>query len=387
MNPEKHRRGDITCAVAALAVLAGLVSLAVNLFSLQVSNAAEFLEKGEVQSERRVLVAAPRGRILASDGTVLAENRPVRNIVLNLDPRSFEKRSWNATVTNILGKVAKLAETLGVTNNVALTEEDCLKHIRRELALPLVVFRDIDDAQLARFSENGFRFPDFKCEETLVRSYPLGSFAGHVLGYVGRDRIGSSRARLLGGERYHFEDFEMVGKAGLEARYDDFLKGVPGEKILRVNARGFTVKETTRAHPVAGPDLVTTIDPAMQRAAERALEGVTGACVAIDPRDGSVLALASSPAFDMNRFEPAVPRDLWTNLCADAAKPLLDRAIAGAYAPGSTFKPVTGYAGVTLGLSPEEVYDCTAAFRMGQSRIRCASKWGHGPVNLEDALK
>ena len=383
MNLEHRRKGDITCLVAALVALAGFTVLAVRLSAVQLDDTLRLRFEGELQSERRVLTSGPRGRIVSSDGAVMAENRPVRNIVI--DAAAFQRRGRGATLTNILESVALVAETVGRPS--ALTERKVSAHLQRELALPLVAWADVSEEELARFAENSYRFPGFYCDETLMRRYPLGGIGAHLIGYVGRDRAGNGRDQGEGDRRFNFEEFEMTGKGGLEERYDAYLRGVPGERAVIVDARGFKVREEVRKEAESGPDLVTTIDSALQIAAEEALADVTGACVVLDPRSGAVLALASSPTFDPNEFEPYLSRELWESLRNDPAKPLLNRAVSGGYAPASTFKTITALAGLASGRSSREMYECNGAFRLGSRRIRCSSRWGHGVIDLEAALK
>ena len=135
-----------------------------------------------------------------------------------------------------------------------------------------------------------------------------------------------------------------------------------------------------------GPDLALTLDLRVQRAAERVLEGCCGACVVMDPRNGDVLAFASAPGFDPNDFVPRLSEERYAAMRADPAKPLLNRASGGTYAPGSTFKPVVALAALSLGVPPEAAYECTGVFILGEMRLRCASRWGHGVIDMRHAL-
>lgn len=376
-----HRTGDFTCIAVAALFLAGFLALAIKLHDVQIDNVAVLTYDAARQSVRRVRTPGERGRILSADGTVLAANRPTRTIVIN--PEAFQKRSWDATASNILAAVEHAANFVGRESR--LTQNDIEKHIKRNLARPLVAWKNVTDDELARFCENEIDLPGFSCEESDERMYPQGKVAAHLIGYVGRDRVRASE----GDEKMNYVEFEMCGRGGLEDRYDSFLRGVPGEKKLTVDARGFAIREWTVVEPQKGPDLVLALDMAMQYAAERELEGCKGACVALDPRDGSVLAMASSPGFDPNDFVPTLPASLWENLSKDSDKPLLNRATQGTYAPGSTFKPVTAFAGMGVGLSHTAGYDCTGAYMVGRMRIRCSHAWGHwsGRLDLADALK
>ena len=377
-NSANHRTGDITCLAFAALFLAGFSALAFKLEYVQLDNVAEMSYYAERQSVRRVKFAGERGRILTADGTILAANRPTRAIVVN--PDSYQLRTWDSTVSNILSTLSRLEPI--IERPSILQAKDIRKHLEKSIAMPIIAWRDLTDEELARFSEHQLDFPGLDCEETLERIYPQGSFASHLIGYVGRDKIKS----IDGDSRAYYVGFEMRGRAGLEVHYDSYLRGIPGEINLTVDARGFAHRQTTVLESQKGPDLVVSLDTAMQKAAEKVLEGISGACAAIDPRDGSVLVLASSPAYDPNDFVPVLRTALWKDLSKDKSKPLLNRATSGSYAPGSTFKTITAFAAMQAGVSPTEEIECSGAFVLGKMKIRCTGVWGHGPMNLERAL-
>ena len=370
---------DLSCLAVAAVFVIGLVTLAVNLREVQVTDAADYNYANARQSIRRVQTDGRRGRILDRSGRALAENR--RTVSIVCDVGAFQRRTWEATTEAIRRDIDRLGAALGRPS--ALKDQAIRRHIRQTLAMPLVVWREIDFAMLARFSEHESDFPGFRCRETDERAYPNGRLAAHVLGYVGRDR-GEAEA---GDEKFNFYYPEMRGRAGLESYYDSFLRGVPGERNLLVDARGFAIREWTVVEAQAGPDLRLTIDIDVQRAAERELQGVCGACVVLDPRNGDVLALASSPTFDPNAFVPTLHPEVYAKYTSDPRKPLLNRAAGGTYAPGSTFKPVTALAGLVAGFSDRTEYDCSGVFVYGGMHLHCARRWGHGPLDMRHALR
>ena len=368
----------VSCVVLALTVVVGLLHLGHRIRRVQVDEAADYDYASLRQSVRRVQVGGTRGRILDRDGRVLAANRQSLSVVCH--PAVFQRRTWDETVTNIARAVVRAADVIGRPSR--LTEKDIRRHVNQELAMPLVAWRDIGEDELARFSEQASSLPGFSLRESEERTYPNGSLAAHLLGSVGRDRGDA----VAGDEKYNFFSPELRGRAGLEHYYDSFLRGVSGERRLLVDARGFAIREWTVIEPIAGPDLHLTLDLEIQREAERQLAGTKGACVVLDPRNGDVLALASAPGFDPNEFVPVLSHERYEQLAKDLRKPLLNRACGGSYAPGSTFKPVVALAALSAGVPANLMYNCNGLFELGPMRLRCASRWGHGRLDLQHAL-
>ena len=369
--------GAVCWATAALFLL-GFTVLAVKLKEVQVTDSAAYGYANARQSVRRVQTCGARGRILDRNGEVLAENRPSLSIVCY--PESFQKKTWDETIDGIVGSAALVGAAIGRAPDCS--EAAIRRHVRESLALPLVAFRDVGERELAVFSERESEFPGFQVCETDERIYPKGALAAHLLGYVGRDR----GEAIAGDEKFNFFMPEMRGRAGLEVYYDSFLRGVGGERKILVDARGFAIREWTVVESRKGPDLELTIDARLQAVVERELSGHKGACAVIDPRNGEVLAMASAPGFNPNDFVPILRPALYARYAKDPSEPLLNRASGGAYAPGSTFKPITALAGLSSGFSPSETHDCDGVFELGLMRLHCSSRWGHGPVDMRHAL-
>ena len=378
MNRDESIVSDLACWAVAAVFVFGLAVLALRLKEVQVEDAADYSYANARQSVRRVQTDGVRGRIIDRNGVVLADNRKSVSIVCK--SAFFQKRTWEATVANIETALSNVAAAVGSPS--PLTRRDIRRHIDQTLAMPLVAWRDVGEKELARFCEHDRELPGFSVLETEERVYPQGRLASHLIGYVGRDR-GESEA---GDEKFNFCLPEMRGRSGLEIYYDSFLRGVSGEKKLLVDARGFAISEWVVAAPRRGPDLNISLDVNIQRLIERELAGEKGACVVIDPVDGDVLAFASQPGYDPNSFVPSLNRELYHRYSTDASKPLLNRASGGAYAPGSTFKPITALAGLAAGFSEHQTYDCNGVFVLGSMRLRCASRWGHGPLDMREAL-
>lgn len=379
MQRDESIVSDLSCWAVTAVFVIGLVTLAVNLKKVQIDDAADYNDEKARQSERRVQTAGVRGRILDRRGRVLADNRRCLSIVC--DAAAFRARTWEGTVAAISQAVARVAVTVGEPS--PLTEKTIRRHVQQSLALPLVAWHDVDDAQLARFSERIPPDSGFFTLDTVERTYPNGPLAAHLLGYVGRDRATDTS----GDRKFNFREFELRGRSGLERYYDSYLRGVPGERRLLVDARGFPERAWTVAESRPGPDLALTIDLDIQRAAEAQLAGRRGACVVLDPRTGAILAFVSAPGFDPNDFVPVLTQETYERHLDDPDKPLLNRASGGGYAPGSTFKPVTALAGLTMGYPDTQEYFCSGVFQYGRMRLRCANRWGHGPLAVRGALK
>ena len=368
----------LACLVLAAVVVVGLLHLAFRVYEVQVVGAADYGYASARQSIRRVQVGGERGRILDRNGRELAGNRTSLSIVCH--PAKFQKRAWEATVDGIMQACSNVAETIG--RPLPIDRRTVRRHVNQSLAMPLFVWRDVGADELARFAEQDCESLGFSIEETEERTYPQGALAAHLLGYVGRDR----GEAVAGDEKFNFFAPELRGRAGVEHYYDSFLRGVSGERKLLVDARGFAIRDWTVVEPSRGPDLRLTLDSDLQRAVERQLAGLKGACAAIDPRNGDVLALASAPGFDPNDFVPVLEKELYERYASDPNKPLLNRACGGAYAPGSTFKPVVALAALNLGVPADIQYDCNGVFELGPMKLRCASRWGHGSLDLRHAL-
>lgn len=379
MKDEIDMPGGPACWFVAAGFMVGLLVLAVRLERVQIDSAADSRRRMAVQSERRVQTDAPRGRILARGGAVLAENRLSVSIAVNAE--SFQKRTWSDTAAKIREAIDAASAIVGHPSPV--TDREIMRHLKQALARPLVVWRDIGPDELARFSEHELDLPGFVALEREERVYPNGSLAAHLVGYVGRDRAES----VAGDEAFRYYDMEMRGRSGAEYYYDGYLRGVPGEKRLLVDARGFAHDETTVVEAKRGPDLELALDVGVQSVAESQLAGHKGACVVMDAATGEILAFASAPAYNPNDFVPILRQSVYDGLSKDPAKPLLNRASGGTYAPGSTFKPLTALAAIHQGISPRFTYECIGYYQCGQMKIRCSRTWGHGPENTMTALR
>ena len=365
--------------VLALLVVGALWTLIARLHTLQVKQSDDFESSQIRQSVRRVLLPAPRGRIFDRNGLCLADNRPSYCIAVYAEELR-KPGAWSNTVNAVDARIDELSAALGIERQIS--RADIRQHIAKRLPLPLLAWQDIDERTLARFSEEFANDPGMDVYVQPERVYPHGALAAHVLGYVGRERPTATN------EVFHYNLVGMKGRAGIEASQDARLAGVPGGKLITVDVSGYRHGETTSRPAIPGHDVRLTLDAGLQAELERLLAGNRGAAVAIDPRNGDVLALVSAPAFDPNALSPAIPPALWRALMADKDRPLLNRAISGTYPPGSVFKPCVALAALAAGASPSIAYDCNGVFTLGKMRLRCSSTYGHGEhVGLRYALE
>lgn len=358
-----------------VAVVAAFFGLGAFFWDIQVVRQSEFATSQQRQSMRRVRLPGPRGCIWDRNGVLLAGNRPSYGVALFVEELRQPGPTSN-TVTKVETVLEQLSRQLGLKRN--LTREEIATHIRKRRPLPLIAWRDIDEHTMARWAEAPGPLPGVDVVAEPVRYYPDPALAAHVLGHVGSLEPDFS-------ESYDFYIPEMQGKSGMEQTLNDRLAGEAGGRLLEVDASGFTHREQSARNPRPGEDVVLTLDARIQKLAEAELVGGRGACVVLDPRNGNVLALASSPTFRI-----ADLRDLgrYRLLAADPDRPFINRAIAGMYPPGSTFKPLIAVTALENGrATPATVFDCPGYFALGGMRIQCWRTIGHGPLEMRKSIE
>lgn len=374
---DRHDSEQIRIRLIYLGMVACFVFLGLVLMREQIFRASRYRSSSERQSMRRVRISAERGRILDRNGVCLADNRPSYCIAVYVEELRQPGR-WKRTVNKVMNVLNDVESVIGLEKQ--LTEADVYGHIRKRLPLPLIAWRDVNHKVLARLAESGKVFPGVDIYYEPVRVYPTGKYTAHIIGYVGRADIDE--------ESYHFYMPEMYGRRGIEGVYNDVLAGEAGGKLLRVDASGFRYDEKKEKDSIPGRDIVLSIDINIQRILTKALEGRKGAAVMIDPRNGNILALVSAPSFNPNLFSPAISTKDWKKLNNDPEIPLLNRAIAGMYAPGSIFKPMVAIAGLEAGVASAGThYKCPGYFQLGNVRFRCWLNSGHGSIGMQKAIE
>lgn len=369
LTPVRGEHGDgWRGRVLALTVLvmAGFVALLGQLWYLQTLEGGRLQEMSDRNRIRIRPVTAPRGILFDRNGLPLVDNRPA--FTLSLIPREIEDPD------NVLARVSALLR-------IPLAElQEALDRAPSDSIRPQRVRRGLTLEDVTKLEERRLELPGVIVEVEPQRVYPTSTFAAHLLGYV---REVSDEQMKHG--RYRRGD--MIGQSGLERLLDEYLRGRDGGERIEVDALGRQMKVMRREEPDPGAQVITTIDRRIQEAAERAMAGHAGAVIVMDPRDGDVLAMTSSPAFSLDSFTGNLDREEWLRLVRDPMTPLMNRALASQYAPGSVFKVVVAAAGLQQGsLTPMDRTYCNGEFRMGGWTFKDWKAGGHGHVDLRSAL-
>ncbi|HCF96554.1 MAG TPA: hypothetical protein DEW46_15995, partial [Verrucomicrobia bacterium] len=342
------RAGPLGKRLALLLVIFyGLFSfLIVAMYQIQILERDSMISRMERQSIRRVRLPAIRGKVYDRYGACLVDNRPSFDLVLYPEEMRFNDRSLGP-VSNCFEQVQMIAEVLG--RPVSLTPEEIRKHLLRERPLPLGLWEDLSTEEVSQLVEKVVALQGVDIVPRPVRAYPNGALAGHFLGYLGRTGY-LSEDQL---EQFHFFLPDTVGKSGVEAAFDQQLRGWAGVQLLQVDVVGYKHSVLTeRSRPaIRGKDLYLTIDTGLQQVLEQSLRGKRGAAVALDPSNGEVLAMVSSPGLDPQDFTPRLTAKRMQELLNDPDHPFQNRAIYSVYPPGSTFKPIVALAALEHGVA------------------------------------
>ncbi len=332
---------------------------------------AEHYERLAENNRLRVLrLDAPRGLIYDRSGRILAENTPTFRLMIDRSASS-----------DLGASLAFAAGILGREERELRAALERHRGVAREV--PVLLAEDLELTQVARFEVSEPEHPEFEISTSRRRLYRHSFQTAHVVGYLGeptpaeQDRDDSLAAG------------DLVGRSGVELLRDRRLRGNHGERIVVVDSRGRLMGEDVRrADAEPGESVTLTIDLRLQQLAESLLADKAGAIVALDPRDGAVRAMVSSPSFDPNRFAGRLSQEDWDRIVDAPRKPLQNRAIQNTYPPGSVFKIVMAVAGLAEGvLRPEERVYCSGATRLYDRRWRCWQPRGHGFVDLRAALQ
>jgi len=351
---------------------------ALRLFQLQIVEGSDLRARSQRNSVRTLRLEAARGEIMDREGRVLATTRPAYDVAVI--PNEVHGRD----VTYVA--LAQLLE-----KPRAEVDERVAGWRGRERFQPQVVAADLSEEFLARVESHRFALPGVVTAVRPLREYPLAEVTAHVLGSIGE----VNAQELTQPEFAAYAAGETIGKSGLEAVLEADLRGRAGGRNVVVDVAGREVDVIDEVEPRRGRTLVLTLDLDLQRAAAEAFaaqkqaenEVVAGALVALDPRTGDVLALASFPSYDPNLFAGGIQPDAWRTLVEDPERPLQNRALMGQYPPGSTYKALVAAAALQEAvITPEARLFCPGSYTLGRRTYRCWKKEGHGSIDLHQAL-
>lgn len=352
-----------------LTVGIGFLVLLLRLWYLQILEGGYYFALSTNNHLRLRPVEAPRGFILDRHGEILVENRP-----------TFDLYATPEDVTNPVEVSGVLAEILGITPAEIASKlaEGSLRPYQ-----PLLLRKDLSEPMMVAVEERQLDLPGISLQIRPIRAYPSGGIAATLLGYVSE----VNQAEL---EREDFQDFrpgESLGQAGVERRFDGFIRGLDGGEQIEVDARGRALRLVSRIEPRSGANIYLTLDKRIQEAAEKAFAGKKGAVVAMNPTTGEILAMVSRPSYDPNLFAQRLTGEEWQKLATDPTHPMQNRAFQAQYPPGSIFKLMVTIAGLESGaLTPETKFNCPEHFYLGNAKFDDWKKGGFGTLDLKSAI-
>ncbi|MGA7241750.1 MAG: penicillin-binding protein 2 [Terracidiphilus sp.] len=371
MNFDKVTRGEkvptLKLAVVQYAVLALMLALTAGLWRLQILGAQNFKMLAEQNRVRKVPVLAPRGKLFDRENRLVVDNYP--------SVSCFLVREQNRNVDADLPLIAK-----GLHLDLDQLRATLHRYRTSPGYQPIPIKEDVSADEQAFIEAHRNELPELETIEGERRLYPRDGFASALIGYVGE-----VSEEDLNQTRYAaYEPGDVVGKAGIEEMYDQLLRGQDGSRDVVVDSHGREVGFLGIQHAIPGLDLKLTIDNDLQKAAELAMGDRTGAIVAMDPRNGDILAMVSRPSFDPNAFAVKIDRAEWNKLITDPDHPLMNKAIQAQLAPGSTFKILMSVAGLQEGIAQNLKVNCTGGWGPYGFFHHCDEK--HGAVDIHNAI-
>ena len=303
------------------------------------------------------------------NGELLVDNRP-----------SFDAYLIPEEISNRDDLIRSFHSLIGI--DPKSLEEKLGKEAQKYGFRPVLIKKNLSREELAIVEANLFNLPGVMIQIRPQRYYLYKDMASHLIGYLGE----ISEPQLMSGRYPDNKQGDLIGQAGVERVWQKNLNGIRGGEQVEVDAAGRRLSVLSKRLPIAGQNLGLTVDKKLQLTAEKCLKDKRGAIVALQPMTGEILAMASNPAFDPNLFLEGLNREEWARLVTSKEHPLQNRAVAGQYAPGSTFKMVMALAGLEEGLDPREEFFCDGKFPFGEHTFRCWRKQGHGRVALHRAI-
>ena len=361
-------------ALAGVAVFAAFIVLIVRFVHLQVLQHAYYTTRAEDNRISLVPIVPNRGVIVDRNGTVLAHNYSA--FTLEITP---------SKVVDLEATIEGLGKVIEVLPKDRKRFRRLLEESKNFESLPIRT--RLSEEEVARFAANRYLFPGVEVKARLFRQYPLGPIAAHAIGYI--NRINKRDLEIIeeNEQAANYKGTDHIGKTGLEQKYEYQLHGQTGYEQVEIDAGGRAIRSLSRTAPVQGSNLTLTLDVKLQEMAEKAFGDRRGALVAIEPSSGGILALVSTPSFDPNLFIDGIRSDDWELLNNSPDKPMLNRALNGAYPPGSTFKPFMALAALETGKrTPGQAISDPGVFNFGGHQFRDDKKGGHGSVDMYKSI-
>ena len=361
-------------AFAAGAVVLAFAVLIGRFVFLQVFQHEYYTTRAEDNRISLVPIPPNRGVIADRNGVVLARNYSA--FTLEITPSKVED-------------LDQTIETLGEMIEILPKDRRRFRKLMEESKSfeSLPIRTRLTDEEVARFAANRYRFPGVEVKARLFRQYPLGPVAAHAIGYINRINKADVEAIEEKEQGANYKGTEHIGKTGLEKSYEFQLHGETGYEKVEIDAGGRAVRNLSRTAPVPGNNLTLTLDIKLQEMAEKAFGDRRGALVAIEPSTGGILALVSTPTFDPNLFVDGIRSEDWDQLNNSPDRPMVNRALNGAYPPGSTFKPFMALAALEMGKrTPSQAISDPGYFTFGGHTFRDDKKGGHGMVDMYKSI-
>ena len=380
VDDSQNLRMRLRLIQAVILLLLGV--LAVRLYVLQVVNGAKYAEVAQNQRIRLLPIPAPRGDILDRDGRVLVNSAPIYSVLLSReDTKGIDRNSLIEPLANALDLDPQLLR-------------ERFEQVKSQPAFESILIKEgATQGDIAWVDAHQLEYPALRVEEIPQRRYPANGSLAHVLGYV--QEISPEQLEDPRYKEKKYKPGDVIGQDGVEAVYDEYLRGRDGFRRVVVDSRGHIQRELDRVEPQSGQDIILTIDSDLQLAAEDQLRKSPqgrGVIIAMDPNNGEILALASAPTFDPNLFSQRITtkegRAEYQKLLNDPDRPLLNRAVQGRYPPGSTWKPLMATAGLkqgTITIADSNLV-CGGGITIGNKFTRCMGG-NHGSPNVHIAIE
>jgi len=356
--------------IVSILVFLIISALIIRLWFLQIVNGP--LYRAQSENNRIHLQKIPpfRGTIMDRKGELLVDNRP--SFDLYIIPEDIQDRKQFLTCLKFLIDIdpEQISDKLDKTSNLYSFRSILIK-------------KDITRDELAAIETHLFDLPGLYVQPSIQRSYLFKNLASHVIGYLGE----INQNELKSGKYPDNSAGDLIGKSGVEGKWHNYLNGMAGGKQVEVNAAGRKLQDLSIKLPVPGMNITLTIDKDLQSLAEEKLRDKKGAIVALDPNNGEILAMSSSPAIDPNMFIGGIQKTEWEKMISSSDSPMQNRAISGQYPPGSLFKIAMALAGLEEGvIDPDELITCSGTYTLGNRTYQCWKEGGHGSINLQRAI-